>query len=86
MSINHAVLTNEIKKKPKGQSQNTQTHIRWKHNTPKLTEFRKKASREVTVINTPPQRRKVSNSTPGGNEQKKTRKSGEGKKSRLQLK
>ena len=42
MSINRAVLTNEIKKKPKGQSQNTQIHIRWKYNTPKLTEFRKK--------------------------------------------
>lgn len=83
MSINRAVLTNEIKKKPYGQSQHTH---KMKTQHTKTYRVQKKASREVTVINTPPRRRKVSNSTPGGNEEKKTRKSGEGKKSRLQLK
>lgn len=84
--LNSTVLTNEMKKKPKGQLQNIRIHIRWKHNTPKLTDFRKKAASELTVINTPPQRRKISNSTPGRNEKKETRKSREGKKSRLQMK
>lgn len=52
----------------------------------KTYRVQKKAARELTVINSPPQRSKVSNSTPGGSEKKKTRKSGEGKKSRFQLK